>query len=50
MRTILEELKTTGSLPLPITLQQALGIPMNGPTEAGLQGAFSARLVRMLII
>lgn len=50
LRTILYELKTADSVPLPITLEQALGIPMNGPTEAGLQGAVNITPVRMVVV
>ncbi|KAM0491001.1 hypothetical protein ACHAP8_010980 [Fusarium lateritium] len=38
IRTILDELITSGSLPLPITLQQYTGIPIAGATDGGLLG------------
>lgn len=47
IRTILDEFRSAGSLPLPITLEQALGIPMNGPTDAGLHGPVKVTPVRM---
>lgn len=48
LRTIIADLRTAGSVPLPVTLEELLGLPLEGRTEAGLLGPVKVVPVKRL--